>query len=259
MVHAPVAVETHLQAVGGRITGDIVNRGDRPIHGLVLYAVAGGTFHRTPLASLIAPHATVHVDSLQQPWDGDPNSFLPGTTARPDAATRLSRAVGLEALSSSGAPWLVGFTDPVPGMLMVDGVMPRQTAITVFQAPVTMEQADATTSDFAVRRLASTVGDRAHGGFTDVYDLELPGKLPPVATVGYDKFQYTSVEVYDWSSQTWRAGAWADDPSNQGRQLSPLSPAELLAASGGTRTLVRLRVKEPRVSWGSALYVFGSN
>jgi hypothetical protein len=258
VVHSPIAVETHLQSIGGRISGDIINRGDRPIHGLVLYSVAGGSFHRTPLASLIAPHGTAHVDSAEQAWDGDPNSFLTGTTARPDAATRLSRAVGLEALSSSGTPWLVGFTDPLPGTMTVDGAMPKQNAITVFEAPVTIEKADATTSDFAIRRLAATSGDRAHGGFTDVYDLELPGRLPPIATVGYDKFQFSSVEVFDWSSQTWQKGAWADDPANQGRELSPLTPAELLASSGGTRSLVRLRVREPRVSWGSALYVFGS-
>lgn len=256
--HSPVAVEAHLQSLGGRITGEIVNRGDQPIHGLVLYSVAGGSFHRTPLASLIAPRGTAHIDATELQWDGDPNAIIASTKARPDAATRLSRAVGLEALSRASTPWLVGFTDPLPGVLKVDGAQPKQAAITVFEEPITIEKADGTLSDYATRRLAATNGDRSRGGFTDVYDLELPGKLPATSTLGYDKFQYASVEVYDWSAGAWKTHAWTDDPNNQGRQFTSLTPAELLATADGATNIIRVRVREPRVSWASAIYVLGS-
>ena len=255
--HLPIGVDAHLQSVGGRVVGTVVNRGDRPVHGLVLYSLAGGSFHRTPLTSLVAPHTSVQVDAAQQPWDGDPNSPLPGTKATPDAGTRLSRAVGLEALSRSGSPWIVGFTDPLPGSLKVDGALPKQSAITVFEAPAVIDQADGQVSDFAVRRLAASTGDRS-GGFSDVYDLELPGRLPSALSLSYDKFQYSQVEVYDWARGTWRKPAWADDPGNSSRFLAGLGATELAPAGDGSSQLLRVRVREVRLSWGANLYVTGA-
>ncbi len=257
VTRAPVAVETHLQAVGGRISGTISNRGDRPIHGLVLYSLSAGAFHRTALASLVAPHSAVQVDAPEQAWDGEPNAPLAGSNLRPDAATRLSRAVGVQALTSTGTPWLVGFTDPLPGAFKVDGATPRTDALTVFEAPAAIEKADATLTDFGSRRLASTTGGRTLGGFTDVYDLEVPVQVPPRVLAGYDKATYSSVEIYDWAAQTWRGGSWTDDPTDVGRVLAPLTPAEILASKDGTANLVRLRVREPRVGWGSSLYLLG--
>ncbi len=253
----PISVDAHLQSVAGRVTGEIDNTGERPVHGVVLYSVENGVYHRTALASTVAPGARVQVSSQGSVFDGDPDAPVAGSVSPPDPATRISRAVGAELLGEgSQKSWLVGFTDPVTSVLTVDGATPSRNATTVFETPVTVERADGPVSDWATRRLVASAGDRS-GGFTDVYDLQLPARLPTSLQVGYDHSQFGAVEIFDWSSGAWHTDGWKDDPNDSTRTLRPLSPSEVLGAAGGSLNLVRLRVKENRIGWGAGLYVLG--
>lgn len=251
----PVHVAAHLQAVGGRITGEIDNNGARAVHGLVLYTTEGGVYHRTPLAGMVAPGARVQVSAQGSVFSGDPDAPL-ASGRPPDAATRISRALGSELLG--GGPqsaWLVGFTDPLSSDLRVDGQAPAQSGTAVFEMPVTAERADGEISVWAVRRLVGSAGERARGGFTDVYDLQLPGRLPAQLDVAYSSAGFGAVEVFDWSAGTWRSGGFGDDPTDATRARRALAPGEVAAAAGGALNLVRLRVHEPRLSWGAGLFV----
>ena len=120
----PVGVEAHLAFKNGQVVGQIVNTGKQPIHGIALYTQAGGSLQRTPLASLVPPGGTAGVDSTPANLDSNPNAPVFGTNAAPDAMTRLARAVGISALSRGTHPYLVGFTNPLPDALQVDGSAP---------------------------------------------------------------------------------------------------------------------------------------
>jgi hypothetical protein len=243
----PVGVEPHLAFRGGHVVGQIVNTGKQPIHGLALYSL-GGTMTRTPLASWIPPGGTATVDSLPANLDSNPNAAVFGTGAPPDPMTRIARAVGLTAISQGTHPYLVGFTDPLPGAVSVDGSAPSRSATAIWQLPVTMEAADAELGRWSATHLAGVSGER-RTGFVDVYDIELPAQAPARLDLAFDKFQYSRVEVWNWASEAWGGGPWQDDPNNPGRFISALAPSDL--ASG----LLRLRVKEVRITWGSGLYV----
>jgi hypothetical protein len=251
--HHPIAVETHLSVAGGKIVGEIDNTGQTTLRGIALYSTDGGAYRRTPLASLIPAGTKAMVSGTPDPFDGDPNSPIAGSKAPPDVATRISQAVGADALSRSPSAWLVGFTDPVPSSLRVDGAPPQSQAVSVFEMPVTMESADAAPGDWSVRRLAATAGDRARGGLSDVYDIELPARLTGKLSLGYDTYLYSSVDVFDWSSNSWRSGGFIDDPTSTGRRIAPLSAGDIVSGDGWN--LLRVRVGEARLNWGSSLFV----
>ena len=162
--------------------------------------------------------------------------------------TRIARAVGITAVSQGTHPFLVGFTDPLPGALDVDGSVPSRSATAVWQLPVSMEAADSDLGRFTAIHLAGVSGQRP-AGFSDIYDIELPAQSPSRLQVGFDKFQYSKVEVWDWSAQAWAGGSWQDDPNNPGRLVQALAPTQVAAG------LLRLRVKEVRLTWGSGLFV----
>ncbi|TMF85377.1 MAG: hypothetical protein E6I08_13920 [Chloroflexi bacterium] len=245
---SPVGVEAHLAYQGGHVVGRILNTGKQPVHGIALYTISGGSLQRTALASLIPPGGAANVDSTPANLEGNPNAPVFGTNAPPDAMTRIARAVGITAVSQGTHPFLVGFTDPLPGALDVDGSVPSRSATAVWQLPVSMEAADSDLGRFTAIHLAGVSGQRP-AGFSDIYDIELPAQSPSRLQVGFDKFQYSKVEVWDWSAQAWAGGSWQDDPNNPGRLVQALAPTQVAAG------LLRLRVKEVRLTWGSGLFV----
>jgi hypothetical protein len=244
----PVGVEAHLAVRAGHVVGQIVNTGKKAIHGIALYSLGGGSMTRTPLASLVPPGGTATVDSVPATLDSSPNAPVFGTSAPPDAMTRIARAVGITAISQGTRPYLVGFTDPLPGGLNVDGSAPSRSAAAIWQLPVIMEAADAELGRWSATHLAGVSGERRMG-FVDVYDIELPAQAPARLELAFDKFQYSKVEVWNWAAGAWGGGPWQDDPNNPGRFLTSLAPTDV--ASG----LLRLRVKEVRINWGTGLYV----
>lgn len=250
----PLAIAAHLESTGGRIVGEIDNTGERPVHGLVLYSVEQGAYHRTPLASVVLPGARVEVSAQGTGFDGNPDAPVGGAPA--DAGTRISRAVGAELLAGGGQrAWLVGFTDPIPSRLTVDGAVPATTSTTVFEMPVSVERADGQVSDWATARLVASSGRRGGPGFTDVYDLQLPGRLPSTLRVEYQKAQFGAVEVFDWASGRWSGGPYDDDAADATRAGRNLHPGEIAGVAGGAFDMVRLRVSEPRIAWGAGLFV----
>jgi hypothetical protein len=243
-----VGVEAHLAYQSGHVVGRILNTGKQPIHGIALYTSAAGSLQRTPLASLIPPGGAANVDSTPANLDSNPNAPVFGTNAPPDPMTRIARAVGITAVSEGTHPYLVGFTDPLPGALDIDGSSPSRSATAVWQLPVSVDAADADLGRWTATHLAGISGQR-QTGFSDVYDIELPAQSPARIQLGFDKFQYSKVEVWDWSAQAWAGGSWQDDPNNPARLVQTLAPSEVAAG------LLRLRVKEVRLTWGSGLFV----
>ena len=136
----------------------------------------------------------------------------------------------------------------MPGGLNIDGSLPARSATAVWQLPVTMEAVDADLGRWTDTHLAGVAGGRP-AGFTDVYDVELPAQVPARLAVSYDRFQYSKVEVWDWSASSWSANTWADDPNDPARSITSLGPTQVAAG------LLRLRVREVRISWGAGLSV----
>ena len=246
----PVSVEAHLGLRGGHVVGQVVNTGRQAIHGLALYSQGGGQLLRTPLASVIPAGGSATVDSVPANLPVDPAAPAIGTSAPPDALTRIARAVGINAVLQGTRPYLVGFTDPVASALNVDGSAPARAATAVWELPVTMEAADGEILRWSAAHLAAVSGER-RTGFLDVYDIELPRTVPAQLTLSFDKFQYQRVEVFNWAAGAWRNGPWQDEPANAGRFVTTLDAADLQSG------LLRVRVKESRIGWGTGFYING--
>jgi hypothetical protein len=133
---------------------------------------------------------------------------------------------------------------PLASQLTVDGRPPPQAGLAVIQQQVTIGKADSSVRDVQRKWLASAAGDQK-GGYTDVYDIVAPQSGVPLVLT-YSSVWTNSVEVYDWSQGRFvPAASVAESPAG----AVPLTP-DLLRDG-----MVRVRVHEPRLSWGTNVWV----
>ena len=142
---------------------------------------------------------------------------------------------------------MVGFVRPVNSDLGVGGKAPVGAVLAAFGMPVDVESATARLGDVAFPRLAAFLPESA-GLFLDTYDIGLPAVSEPLV-LRYDKRIYSDVQVYDWLSRTWRSGGFEQDPASPIVTLTHLDPSEVHAS------LVRVRVHEVSLTWGSDLTI----
>jgi hypothetical protein len=240
-----LGLEAHLSAVQGRIQGKIANLSDRAISDLALYTFDGERFRRTDLVALVAPGEQVDVDAQPRAMDITPTA-APGLLRSPGQS--LADTVARAALSVDPQPILLGFTEPLKSHLRLDGSPAPKSAAAVVQRTVRLDSADTMLRDWEQVRLLASAGDQ-RAGFQAVYDIDLPAAPGLPLTLSFDSRQHSSVEVYDWRQKAWRSGPWTQDPQNAANREDRLRPDEI---SGGT---VRVRVKEPRLSWGASIWV----
>ena len=243
ITHTPLGLDAQLSVQGGTIPsgtiqGSVVNLGPLPVVQLELFTFDGQVVHRSDLVAYLPPGGETAVSAPLVPADS-------GIT-RPTAASVLLRAVAAEALNSPGRAVLVGLMPPLASPLTVDGHPPPQAGLAVIQQQVTLNRADAAIRDVQRKWLASAVGDQK-GGFTDVYDIDVPRSDVPLVLT-YSSVWTTSVEVYDWSRGTF-VPASSVAGSNPATGTLPLTSDQL---HGG---MLRVRVHEPRLSWGTNLWV----
>lgn len=239
-LHVHTGLEAHLSVRGGRLVGRVVNLGRDPVVDLTLYTYDGQAFEAAPVASLLAAGEATGVDTLLQPAVGLSGQPLPVR----DLGT-LVQAVGMTALATQGDAVLVGLTRPLPSAIQVDGSSPPGWALAVLEQPVRLEAADALLPLFESRQLASSSGDSIHG-FTAVYDISFPSTSAPLALTVSHQWP-ASVEVYNWVRGTFEQVELASGDS--GTAPLPLSPEQVAAG------MVRVRLKEPRLRWGSTMVV----
>ncbi|HKF17539.1 MAG TPA: hypothetical protein VKF14_10165, partial [Candidatus Dormibacteraeota bacterium] len=116
----------------------------------------------------------------------------------------------------------------------------------VIQQQVTLGKADSSVRDVQRKWLASAAGDQK-GGFTDVYDIVAPQSGVPLVLT-YSSVWTNSVELYDWSQGRFVSAASVTGSESPAGSV-PLSP-ELLRDG-----MVRVRVHEARLSWGTNVWV----
>lgn len=234
--HRPAGFDAHLAVNGGRLQGTVTNLGGDPVVELELYTNDGQTLHRAALTQVVLPGQQVQVDA--------PLGQADSVTRAPTASGLLLRAVASSALAVRGQAVLVGLTAPQASQLSVDGQGPPISGLAVLQQAVNVTAADSSLRDFQRRWLASTAAD-SNGGFSDVYDVLVPASNRPLQLV-YNAQWASSTEVYDWSQ-----GAFVPVAAGGGgaQATAPLDPQQVHDG------LVRVRMHEPRVSWGLSVWV----
>ena len=241
--HRPLGVVAHLSIASGVLQGTLVNTGPQALRDLAVYAFDGLAYDRVAVPDL-PPGATVNLAAV-------PTSMGSGTGRGGKSAREqvIASAIALAALAQSPQPVLVGFTQLAPGKLLVDGKVPVRAGLAAFEQPLAIEHADGMLAQWSRVRLAGTTGN-ARDGYQDVYDIELPAGAGAFS-LAYDPRSYKSVELYDWAAGAWRA--IAGSPPSAGTAPSRVS-VPIVAGSIQDR-LVRVRVKEAKVTWGAGFFL----
>lgn len=238
VTRAALGLNTQLAIQGGAVQGSIVNFGPLPLLQVELFTFDGQVIHRSDVLPYLPPGG-----------EGAVNAPLVSADAGLRTATAeslLLRAVAAQALNAPGQAVLVALMPPLASQLTVDGHPPPQLGLAVMEQPVTVGGADSALRDVQRKWLASASGDQK-GGFTDVYDIVVPQSSARLALT-YGALWTTSAEIYDWSR-----GEFVPMSSTAGANPSagtlPLTP-DLLHDG-----MVRVRVHEPRLSWGTNVWV----
>jgi len=238
ITNAPLGLDAQLGIHGGMVQGTVLNLGPLPVLRLELFTYDGQVMHRSDLVPYLPPGGQEAASAPLVAAD----SGLRGPTAE----SILLRAVAADALHAPGQAVLVGLMPPLASQLTVDGSPPPQAGLAVIQQQVTLGKADSSVRDIQRKWLASATGDQK-GGFTDVYDIVAPQSSVPLV-LSYSSVWANSVELYDWSK-----GRFVPAASVTGSDMSagsiPLT-ADLLRDG-----MVRVRVHEPRLSWGTNVWV----
>ena len=239
----------HLASVDGRITGTIQNTGRVTISGLLVYTYYQGAYRAAVVAPGLAPGASVRVDAAPIRIAGVAPQPAPGTRLTAgQAISIIADEAGRRTLSHPGQLAIVGFVKPVDSQLAVDGVAPGGQVVAAFGMPVEVESASGRLGDVAVPRLAASHPETATFDYVDAYDISLPSTSGPLV-LRYEQRLYSQVQVYDWQARTWRPGPFTQDPASPLVMFARLDPTEVRDG------LVRVRVREGSLSWGSDLTV----
>jgi hypothetical protein len=236
-------MESHLWSSNGTIRGTVKNLGTASIRSARLYVPHGEHYRRVSLATVLHPGETVSVDAA--PAEIPARSGLGSQKAGEDA---LADYLGTSEPPSPGLARLIGFTDPVPRTITVDGSQPSAGSSTALvEAPVRMEASDGVLDDWTEVRLASSTGvsDR----FVDVYDLELPRTVSGPLLLAIRGRPGLDPEIYDWASRSWVRG-WRPGTAPQNGQVTGI-----IAPTQVHDGLIRVRVVEPVVDWGIGISV----
>lgn len=240
--HATMGLDAKLSVVQGRVQGTIANLSSSDVAGVALYTYDGETFRRTDLVGTLAPGEQADVSAQPKAVSGGGN----GSGTQP--AGSLVDLVARGALAANPQPILMAFVQPLTSHLSVDGRLPATASAALMEQPVRIQSADTMLRDWTEVRILGAAGDQ-RAGFTSVYDIDVPAPSSLPLQLSFDGRQHGSVDVYDWRSGAWRSGPWVTDPQNGVNRIGALSPDEI---SSGT---VRVRIKEPRLTWGAFIEV----
>jgi hypothetical protein len=235
---APLGLSAQLAVHGGRVQGTVTNTGQQTVWLLELFSSDGQVVHGAQLAPGVAPGDRVAVDAAL----GTADSSAPDVTAE----ELLLRSVAAGSLTERGQVVLVGLTRPLPTRLTVDGQAPPGEGLAVLVQPVSLTGADSGIRDAEDKWLASTSTD-PKGGFAAVYDMLVPQAGVPLV-LDYNPQWAAAVEVYDWASGTF-------EPVSGQPGTDPTQATVALTAGQVRDGAVRVRVHEPRLSWGVGVWV----
>ncbi len=248
-------IDAQLRVLKGHVVGKIVNLGQRSITDLELVSASGS---EAVVAPSLAPGASTSVDVELSPGAAGPITSSRGTAQAIPGISESSRQAMIRLASSQavngvpGALALVGFTHAIDS-IDIDGARPGRSAIAAVVEPVTVLAADSLTGIAPRPRLVSNYGSSDGGTQVDVYDFDLPGGLTVPTVLSYQmpdmqQPNVRSVEVYDWSTRTWRS------LPRQAASARSQGPAQLRAGELA-QGLVRVRVVEGFATNGANLAV----
>jgi len=243
----PQSVTTHVTANGEHVTGTVANTGFRPLSAVRIFSHNAGTLRSAYLADSLPPGQLVAFDVNLGLANLTGTPGAPGSRPAPIGAGQLiSGVLALQTLNRPGTVAVVGFSAPLSDGLTVDGSTPATQAFAAFSAVVPVEAAEGNVANLIATRLASSAGDPP-SGFVDVYDLELPAVTKPL-TIRWNPKIHEDLQIYDWSARGWVPAIGPFDQLGT-YQTATIAPSQLHDG------LIRVRVKEPSLSWGTSLSV----
>ena len=233
-------IDARLRLAGGRLVGEVSNRGGSQVRHLVVRTPDGS---RAEVARRLAPGATVMVDVPlvrpgQQPLDARPDD---GADDRVDlysfAVDRLT--------PTGGGLQILGELDPVADL---EGGSGRRRGLSqaVMVATANLESSDDLAPGLVLARPVYA-GPSTDGPI--VYEMQVPpgvtGPLALAATGVKSGSPPATVEVFDWASRRWGARQGVAEGG-----VEPLAPNEVDAGAVLVRTtgpgrLEGLRVVKP--------------
>ncbi len=244
----PQGLAAHVTANGDHVTGTVANTGYRPLSAVRIFTHDAGALRSAYLADSLPPGQVVAFDVNLGLANLTGTPVAPGSRPAPIGAGQLiSGVLALQTLNRPGTVAVVGFAAPLPDGLTVDGSTPAITqAFAAFSSVVPVEAAEGNLANLVATRLASSAGD-PQSGYLDVYDLELPAVTKPV-TVRWNPKIHEDLQVYDWSARGWVLATGPFDLLGT-YQAAAVAPSQLHDG------LIRVRVKESSLTWGTALSV----
>jgi hypothetical protein len=250
----PVLLDTTVSMSHARLVGKLTNRGNKVLQEVRFFNSSG---EAATVAGEVQPGATVSIDAafqsipiyLQRAFQGQTANL---TAAEKREAMMLIASSGV--LVRPGDLALVARTEALPP-LAISGVSATRMTTAMVVAPVRLQAADQLPAGLVTANLAAA--SQASGTWVDVYDLELPPGVSQALTLRYVTPTLQSrgmqaspgtVEVYDWSSATWkplqvsslRQGSVALEAGQRAggvirvrvRESSPINQAQLQVVSG---------------------------
>jgi hypothetical protein len=236
-------IEARLRLQKGRIQGTVVNHTSRFLSDVVLVSSNGP---QVILASGLGPHASVSVDTpfgqslgLLPNARGAPSAVRDASESTKDAVIRLAAS---QAISGRPGDLAVVALTSTSDSLLVDGEQPGRSALAAMVEPVRLQSSDSLLGMMPRPRLVSGVSNADGTSQVDVYDLDIPPGLTSTPSLSYTFVDspdpsVQSVEVYDWSTHTWRALPKQQLPLRS-QQPVTLNPGEVQG------NVVRVRVHE---------------
>jgi hypothetical protein len=187
----------------------------------------------------------VNVDT-QLNQGGGVAASMQGTedTSQPGSPSAVLHLAATQVLSGRTSPSdlaLVGLGSG-SSQLSVDGHQLSRAPLVAVVEPVSLQSSDSLSSTRVRTRLVSTYSGDGSTGVVDDYDLEIPKGVQGPFQLGYvyldsGSSPVASVEVYDWTTHTWRQLP-AQGAPYRGPQTAQLSSGE---TAGG---VIRARVHE---------------
>ncbi|HLH67865.1 MAG TPA: hypothetical protein VKY90_02245 [Candidatus Dormibacteraeota bacterium] len=236
-------IEVRLRLQKGRLQGTVINHTSRSLSDVVLVSSNGP---QVVLAPDLGPHASTSVDT---PFEqnlgalpnarGAPAAVRDASESTKDAVVRLAAS---QAISGRPGDLAVVALTGASDSLLVDGEQPGRSALAAMVEPVRLQSSDSLLGMAPRPRLVSGISNADGTSQVDVYDLNIPAGLTSTPALSYTFVDspdpaVQSVEVYDWSTHTWRALPKQQLPLRS-QQPVALTPGEVQG------NVVRVRVRE---------------
>lgn len=228
--HRQIWIAANLAAAGDHITGSVTNEGFEPVRDLRLVSIDSSGNREARLVDLLNPGASRQVDTTL-------------ITIPSDSSTDYQQVIEAASQLTAAEPGQLTLAGEVTADrdLTVPGYKVTYHSTAVMVEGVRLTSATRVVAGMGEVRLVSLGPPASNGVQNDAYEIRVPSTSSNLSLL-FARGTLTpgdpgrkSLEVYDWSTNTWRGIA---EGTGSGTVSVPLDPSEV--SSG----VVRLRVME---------------